>query len=89
MKAVKISLELAIVPIRKFLIIFYIYLRFLFGREVERGSKKIDSNMLYHREFAEKHLLSDEKEPARFLMQSDSPVEQFYKRHMGYDHPIP
>jgi hypothetical protein len=30
MKAVKISIELAIVPIRKFLIIFFIYLRLLF-----------------------------------------------------------
>ena len=34
MKAVKISLELAIVPIRKFLIIFFIYIRLLFGRKV-------------------------------------------------------
>lgn len=34
MKAVRISLELAIVPIRKFLIIFYIYMRFLFGKDV-------------------------------------------------------
>ena len=34
MKAVRISLELAIVPIRKFLILFLIYMRYLFGREV-------------------------------------------------------
>jgi len=33
MKAVRISLELAIVPIRKILIIFYVYMRLLFGRE--------------------------------------------------------
>ena len=34
MRAVKISLELAIVPIRKFLIIFFIYIRLLFGKNV-------------------------------------------------------
>ena len=33
MKAVRISLELAIVPIRKVLIIFYVYMRLLFGHE--------------------------------------------------------
>jgi hypothetical protein len=34
MKAVKISIELAIVPIRKFLIIFFIYLRLLFTDKI-------------------------------------------------------
>jgi hypothetical protein len=34
MKAVKISIELAIVPIRKFLIIFFIYLRLLFTNKI-------------------------------------------------------
>jgi hypothetical protein len=34
MRAVKISIELAIVPIRKFLILFYIYLRLLFTDEI-------------------------------------------------------
>ena len=57
MKAVRISLELAIIPIRKFLIIFYIYLRFLFGREVRAGTQKLDSSQIYLREFFEKHLM--------------------------------
>ena len=53
MKAVKISLELAIVPIRKFLIIFFIYLRLLFtdklieavGMETEQIVKDIKEKM--------------------------------------------
>ena len=53
MKAVKISLELAIVPIRKFLIIFFIYLRLLFtdklrepvGMETEDLVKEIQDKM--------------------------------------------
>ena len=34
MRAIKISLDLPIVPIRKFLIIFFIYIRHLFGKDV-------------------------------------------------------
>jgi hypothetical protein len=30
-RAIKFSLEIAVVPIRKFLILFFIYLRLLFG----------------------------------------------------------
>jgi len=30
--SIKFSLEIAVVPIRKILIVFYIYLRFLFGQ---------------------------------------------------------
>ena len=30
-KSIKYSLEMAVIPIRKFLIIFYIFLRLLFG----------------------------------------------------------
>jgi hypothetical protein len=37
LQAVQISLELAIVPIRKLLIIFYIYMRMLFGNKVIPG----------------------------------------------------
>lgn len=35
-KAIKLSLEIAIVPIRKFLIIFYLYLKLLLGDEPEK-----------------------------------------------------
>lgn len=53
MKAVKLSIELAIVPIRKFLIIFYIYLRLLFtdtirppvGLETEQIVQDIQAQM--------------------------------------------
>jgi len=38
MSAVKYSLELANVPIKKFLIIFHIYMRLLFGNQ----TKKVD-----------------------------------------------
>lgn len=55
MKAVKISIELAIVPIRKFLILFYVYLRLLFtektrepvGLEAELIVKDIQAQMPY------------------------------------------
>lgn len=53
MKAVKISIELPIVPIRKFLILFYVYLRLLFndkprepvGLEAELVVKDIQAQM--------------------------------------------
>ena len=107
MKAVKISLELAIVPIRKFLIIFFIYMRLLFGQEVfskthpdakenldkdTQQKKEVDEkggSILYMKEYAEKYLIGDDKDPARFVMRSENPVEHFYKRHMSLDHPIP
>ena len=68
MRAVKISLELAIVPIRKFLIIFFIYMRLLFGKDacepiketklnkqVSRESENIKKNkhLLYLKEYQE------------------------------------
>jgi len=102
MKAVRISLELAIVPIRKFLIIFYIYIRLLFGRE-GFGAKPIPAdkdtpeyhsaykNLNYLKDYEDK-FLANEGDPSyvpRFKMESESPVEQFYKRHMTTDNPIP
>ena len=50
MRAVKISLELAIVPIRKFLIIFFIYMRLLFGRDTRAPIKEIKANKQPQRE---------------------------------------
>jgi hypothetical protein len=32
-KAIKYSLKVAVIPIRKFLILFYLFLRFLLGKE--------------------------------------------------------
>ena len=32
-KSIKYSLEIAVVPIRKILIVFYVYLRLLFGQK--------------------------------------------------------
>ena len=102
MKAVKISLELAIVPIRKFLIIFFIYIRLLFGKDVRPAIKETKPNkpaaresetlkkhkhLLYLKEYQEL-FLSPEVTP-RFNLKTDHPVELFYKRHMNNDQPIP
>lgn len=79
-------------PIRKFLIIFYIYLRYLFGRNPQQGDVKSAGcgefkDLKYLKVYAES-LITDE-EPARFLTSSAHPVEMFYKRNMSVDHPIP
>ena len=98
MRAVKISLELAIVPIRKFLIIFFIYMRLLFGKDTREPIKEIkvnkqpiresenikkNKNFLYLKEYQEV-FLSQDLTP-RYNMKTDHPVEQFYKRHMNND----
>lgn len=96
MKAVRISLELAIVPIRKFLIIFYIYLRLLFGNEPHEqivdekekhrlSSERIQKNkhLLYLLEYAEIFVAQDLT--PRFNIKTTNPVELFYKRHMSTD----
>lgn len=61
MRAVKISLELAIVPIRKFLIIFFIYMRLLFGKDAREPIKETKLNKQVSRESENikknKHLL--------------------------------
>ena len=102
MRAVKISLELAIVPIRKFLIIFFIYIRLLFGKNViepvnvtkpnrpkprESEAVKKFKNLLYLKEYQDVFLSSDVT--PRFNLKTNHPVELFYKRHMNNDQPIP
>ena len=70
MKSVQLSLELPIVPIRKFLIIFFIYLRLLFGREArppvqdpkakpyfESESIRNNKHLLYLKEYVEVFLV--------------------------------
>lgn len=105
-KAVKISIELAIVPIRKLLIIFFIYLRLLFtdrtrdpvGLENDQIVQDIQAKMPYGKptsmkdnpylkENSERYLSADAK--LRFHLKTDHPVEQFYKRYMTNDQPIP
>ena len=98
-KSIKLSLEMAVVPIRKFLIIFYLILRFLFGSapgktilinnlNVENSSNEW-KDMKYQKDLL--IALVEKDEPARFnFKQSESnPVELFYKRHMSSDNPIP
>ena len=101
MKAVRISLELAIVPIRKFLIVFYVYMRLLFGRETrpavidpkagpyhESENVRKNKHFLYLVEYIKIFLNMDDKTP-RFHLRTTHPVESFYKRHMTTDQPIP
>lgn len=106
MRAVKISIELAIVPIRKFLIIFYIYLRLLFtdkchppvGLENEDMIQDIQAKMpfqksnplkgnIYLKDSSDRYLSAET--PPRFHLQTDHPVENFYRRYMSNDQPIP
>ena len=97
MKAVRISLELAIVPIRKFLIIFYVYMRLLFGRlcrepvqdpkagpHHESENIRKNKHFLYLKEYIEV-FLSQERSTPRFNLRTTHPVETFYKRHMTTD----
>ena len=101
MKAVRISLELAIVPIRKFLIIFYVYMRLLFGRETrppvkdpkagptfESENVRKNKHLLYLKEYIDV-FINQENQTPRFHLRTTHPVESFYKRHMTTDQPIP
>lgn len=101
MKAVRISLELAIVPIRKFLIVFFIYMRLLFGYDTrppvvdpkcqayyESESIKKNKHLLYLKEYIDVFLNGANTTP-RFNLRTKHPVESFYKRHMTTDQPIP
>jgi len=90
--AVQVSLELAIVPIRKLLIIFYIYLRMLFGKNVIPGpdrayDKHAYKNMVYLKTLYEPFLAESVK--GRFNTKTEHPVEKFYKRHMTSEMLIP
>ena len=102
MKAVRISLELAIVPIRKILIIFYVYMRLLFGRETrpavsdpkagpthESENIRKNKHYLYLKEYMDVFLNGEAQQTPRFNLRTVHPVENFYKRHMTNDQPIP
>mmetsp|Transcript_28577 Transcript_28577/g.27568 ORF Transcript_28577/g.27568 Transcript_28577/m.27568 type:complete len:237 (-) Transcript_28577:1115-1825(-) len=82
-KAIKFSLEISIVPIRKILIIFCIYMKLLFEKAPE--TKEEWKNLKFTREL----LNLVEKESPRFNLKKTPSVEQFYKRHMSNDNPIP
>ena len=102
MSAIKISIDLAIVPIRKFLIIFFIYIRHLFGKDVtasvedpianDKEQSQSDTikkfkHLLYLKEY--KDIFLSSKLTPRYNLKTDHPVEQFYKRHMNNEQPIP
>ena len=102
MRALKISLDLSIVPIRKFLIIFFIYIRLLFGSNViepvdetmsdtlegqESETNKEFKNLHYLKEYQDIFLSSDVT--PRFHLETYNPVELFYKRLMDDDQSIP
>jgi hypothetical protein len=64
---------MAFVPARKIILIFYIYIRYLFGEKIEsKEHKKMFSNLKYMKEFIDFH--NYEKVP-RHLIDSQSPVE--------------
>eukprot|EP00347_Sterkiella_histriomuscorum_P005678 403355681 len=82
-KSIKYSLEIPVIPIRKFLILFYLYLRILFGDVPQ--TKEEHKDLKYMKEL--QNLI--EKEDPRYHMKNVSNVEGFYKRHMNSDSPIP
>lgn len=100
-KSIKLSLEMAVVPIRKFLIIFYLFLRFLFGSAPGKISLSLllqtglDSSlnewkdMKYQKELLIALVEKDEPSRFNFKLSESNPVELFYKRHMSSDNPIP
>ena len=79
---IKLSLDLSIVPIKKCLIIFHLYLASLFG-----NIKPLDADKKYIRltKGLRKELEKHEK------LGDPNPVEQFYKRHIiqTNENPIP
>lgn len=100
-KAIKISLHLAIVPIKKFLIILYVYMRLLFGKETrppvvdpkappykESYNVRKNKHLTYLKEYINLFLNTENQIP-RFNLQTNHPVEDFIKRYMTLDHPIP
>ena len=83
-RAVKYSLEVAVVPIRKVLILFTLYLRMLFG-DMPAETRQEWRGLKYGKELA----ALVEKEEPRFQLKDVGEVEKFYKRHMSSDNPIP
>jgi hypothetical protein len=80
------------VPIRKFLILYQIYLRYLFGKVATEGDIESEGcgefkDLKYLKAYVEK--LMPDSEQARFYVVSKHPVEQFYKRNMNAENPIP
>ena len=85
--AIKLSLETAFVPVRKVILVFHVYLRYLFGEKKEtKKHKEFYSNLKYLKEFVD--YKNFEKVP-RYKLNSQNKVETFYKRNMNKDHPIP
>ena len=85
--AIKLSLETAFVPVRKIILILHVYLRYLFGEKKESEKhKKFYGNLKYLKEYIDYRAF--EKVP-RYKLNSSSKVEQFYKRNMNKNHPIP
>ena len=86
-RSIKFSLEIAVVPIRKFLIIFYVFLRLLFGPT--SPTKKEWKDLKFNKELL--LLLVEKGESPRFHLKGaeTDAVELFYKRHMSSDNPIP
>lgn len=85
--AIKYSLDTSFVPVRKIILIFHIYIRFLFGEKQEdQKHKERYANLKYIKDMVDYRQF--EKTP-RYLLESGSPVEQFYKRNTNKSHPIP
>ncbi|CDW84661.1 UNKNOWN [Stylonychia lemnae] len=93
-RSIKFSLEIPVVPIRKFLILFYLFLRLSFGEAPGTILTMLNSLLETREEWKDLKFLKElqnlvEKEEPRFNMKVPSPVEKFYKRHMNSDNPIP
>jgi hypothetical protein len=86
-KSIKLSLEMAVIPIRKFLIIFYLFLRLMFGPTASTHSEWKD--MKYSKDMLINLVEKDETPRFNYKNKDSNPVELFYKRHMSSDNPIP
>lgn len=71
--AIKLSLDTSFVPVRKIIMIFHIYLRYLFGEKKEsKTHKEFYSNLRYLKEYIDYR--NFEKVP-RYNIQSESKIE--------------
>jgi len=85
--AIKLSLDTAFVPVRKIILILHVYLRYLLGEKKEsKKHKDFYSNLKYLKEYIDYRTF---EEVPRYRLNSSSKVEQFYKRNMNKNHPIP
>jgi len=83
LKSFKMSLDMTIMPIKKFLFIYCIYLQGVFGGPPKNSQEKIKNitKDLYANEF--------KKKVEKMKIPNNSAAEEFYRRHVSKENVIP